>query len=78
MSDDDPFGALVLTLRTELTQACLPLPAAQALVTEAVTDVGFDLRQASVTALQDPDAACTRADVPMSGSVEVVLRGPAS
>jgi len=75
---DEPFRKLVHTLRSEVTGRCLMLPAAGQAVEQAVRAAGFDLRDARITSIEDPDATCTRVDVPLSGRVEVSLRGPSS
>lgn len=74
---DEPFGELLHSLRRDITGQCLPLPIARQLVEQAVTAAGFDpLQDAKITTVEDPAGACTRADMPASGLIEITLRGP--
>lgn len=73
----EPFGQLLQTLRQRVGGQCLPLPAARQVAEQAVTAAGFDaLHDAKITLVDDPAATCTRADVPVSGLIEITLRGP--
>lgn len=73
----DPFGRLLQTLRQRIAGQCLPLPAARLAAEQAITEAGFDPdRDAKITTIEDPAAACSRADMPVSGLIEVTLRGP--
>jgi hypothetical protein len=69
---------LVEALRRDVVETCLPLPAARAAAERAITGAGFELAQATITTLEDPEADCTRVELPAAGVVTVVLRGPAA
>ncbi len=72
----EPFGQLLQSLRRDAGR-CRSLPEAQERVEQAVTAAGFDLQDATITTIVDASASCTVADMPSSGSIQVVLRGPA-
>jgi hypothetical protein len=64
---------LVTTLRTKIADQCLDLSDAQEAVAAALQ--GQQHYQATSAQL-DPDAACTRVDLNVGGSVQVFLHGP--
>lgn len=77
ISGTEPFGQLLQTLRQRVAGQCLPLAAARLAAEQAITQAGFDPdRDAKVTTIDDPAATCTRADMPVSGLIEIILRGP--
>lgn len=74
----EPFGRLLRELRREIVQHCLTLPDARGRTEAAVRASGFELADAKIVVIDDPEATCTRVEAPIGGLVEVVLRGPAS
>lgn len=69
-----PYGPVLQTLR-DLSGQCLPLPDARERVDRVLAAAGTDVRQGTtVRVLEDPAAACTRAE--LTGYVQVTLSGP--
>ncbi|GEM_PF-1472185 len=59
-------------LRAGIADACVALPEAEAVVAAAI---GTEHHWPTAT-IEDPDAACTRVDLEVGGSLQVTLRGP--
>jgi len=78
VSAQEPIGKLVRTLRREIVHECRTLPDACRRTETAVRASGFNLTDAKIVTIVDPTATCTRAEAPVGGLVEVVLRGPSS
>ncbi|WP_345713191.1 hypothetical protein, partial [Kineococcus glutinatus] len=69
---DGDLAVLRDALRAGIAERCVGLPEAEALATAAL---GAE-HHWPLSAIPDPDAACTRVDLEIGGSVQVTLRGP--
>jgi hypothetical protein len=59
-------------LRTRIADTCLDLTAAEAVVAQALGTA----HHWPTSAIEDPEATCTRVDLEVGGSIQVTLRGP--
>jgi len=78
VSAQEPIGQLVRVLRRDVVQQCLTLQEARRRTENAVRTAGFNRSDAKIIAIEDIAATCTRAEAPIAGMIEVVLRGPSS
>lgn len=60
------------TLRAQIADECVDLDEAERIATEAV---GADIEFAPLVVIEDPQADCTRVDLRVGGSFQVLLRG---
>lgn len=74
----EPLRRVIDTLRTDVAQGCLPLAGAVERTEQAITQNGWNLADAKITAIKDPTATCSRVDLIPGGLVTVILRGPAA
>ena len=65
-------------LHRQLEGSCETLTSAEAVVQALAVGAGLESDAVQVHTAVDPDAACTRAAVNVTGVIRVVLRGPAS
>jgi len=67
-----PVKALRDVLRTAITNRCVSLPTAQAMVTSALGDK----HHWPLAAIEDFAASCTRVDLVVGGSIQITVHGP--
>lgn len=72
----DPLRSVAADLRRSVSEQCVTLEDARRAAESALARHGYDLTEAKITAVIDPESRCSRVDLVPGGLITIVLRGP--